>query len=118
MFAPGICSLSFPVFDARHGIPGKVNGEKFFAQKHYLLWQLRDLLSILNGSTVVKVNAPNFRVAFEHEISFTQMYDFLKSKKEYFYNRNIPHSSCLCEICENIVYISKGLNRDIKVQDP
>ena len=29
---------------------------------------------------------------------------------EYCYNQNIPHGSCLCEICENCALLAKGLN--------
>ena len=30
--------------------------------------------------------------------------------KEYCYNQNIPHGSCLCKMCGNFVSHAKGLN--------
>ena len=42
------------------------------------------------------------------------MYDFLKVHKEYSYNKNIPHGSCLYEICENCVLLARGLNKKLK----
>ena len=44
-------------------------------------------------------------------MTFRQLYEFLKSHKEYVFNKNIPQSSCLCEICENIVFVAKGINK-------
>ena len=32
----------------------------------------------------------------------------------FIFNRDIPHSNCLCEICENVVYLSKALAQDGK----
>ena len=48
---------------------------------------------------------------FEEKLKFSQLCDFLKRHKEHVYNSNIPHSSCLCEICENTSLLAKGLNR-------
>ena len=36
--------------------------------------------------------------------------NILKYHKDYCYNQNTPHGSCLCEICENYVLLAKGLN--------
>ena len=38
------------------------------------------------------------------------MYNFLKMHKEMAYNSDIPHSSCLCEVCENASLLAKGMN--------
>ena len=48
---------------------------------------------------------------FEEKLKFSQLYDFLKRHKEHVCNSNIPHLSCLCEICENTSLLAKGLNR-------
>ena len=37
------------------------------------------------------------------------MYEFIKGHPEFDYNRDIPQSGCLCEICENAVYIAKAM---------
>ena len=31
--------------------------------------------------------------------------------REYVYNRDIPQSSCLCEICDNLCFVAKVLNK-------
>ena len=33
--------------------------------------------------------------------------ELIKFNKEYIYNQNIPHASCLCEICENAIFFIK-----------
>ena len=42
------------------------------------------------------------------------MYEYIKSNREYVYNRDIPQPSCLCEICENVCFVAKALNKKIK----
>ena len=49
-------------------------------------------------------------------MTFSQLYNFLKACKEYSYNKNIPHGSCLCDIFENCVLLAKGLNK--KIEEP
>ena len=46
------------------------------------------------------------------EITFRQLYGFIKSQPQLVYNKDIPQSSCLCEICENALYVSKSLSRN------
>ena len=90
---------------------GKVNGQKIFRQKQYLLWTLNDLLNIANGCSTANVESNNTFVGnFDHKLSFRQLYEFIKQNLEYVFNRDIPHATYLCEICENAVYFMKGLN--------
>ena len=96
-----------------HVYVGKVDGKKQFLQKRYLLWTLRDLLDIANGCSVVNQDDLTFVGSFEHKLSFRQLYGFIKSRKQYIYNKDIPHSACLCEICENATYFMKGLNQKL-----
>ena len=96
---------------------GKVDGEKVFKQKLYLLWNIRDVLDIANGSGKIKVPDTFFR-KFEKALTFSQLYDFLKVHKEYAFNKNIPHGSCLCEICENTTLLAKGLNKVLENSIP
>lgn len=77
----------------------KVNGEGTYAEKRYLLWTLRDSSGIINKSE------NNFK------ISFTQLYDFTKIKKQFVDQRDIPETSCLFEICENTALMGKALRR-------
>jgi len=88
----------------------KVDGEKVFKQKRYFLWTLNELLEIANGSSVASNTDNSFVDAFGRKLSFRQLYDHVKQHKELVYNKNIPHATCLCEICENAVYFLKAVN--------
>ena len=93
-------------------------GKRECKQKQYLLWNLRDLLEIINGSKIIaNENFHSFTEAFDHELSFRQMYKFLKIHKEVAYNSDIPHSSCLCEVCEKSFLLAKGINSSLKSSD-
>lgn len=94
---------------------GKQDGERIYKQRLYLLWNLRDILEIANGTGKIEI-ANSFNQTFDKLLRFSQLYDFLKAHKEYSYNKNIPHGSCLCEICENCVLLAKGLNK--KLEEP
>ena len=94
---------------------GMDGGKREYKQKRYLLWKLRDLLEIINGSKIItNENFPSFTEAFEHEFSFRQMYNFLIIHKEVAHNSDIPHSSCLREVCENASPLAKGINSSLK----
>ena len=92
---------------------GIKDGERIYKQKLYLLWTLRDLFEIVNGSGKIKLDDTFFK-RFGKEITFSQLYDFLKAHKEYAWNKNIPQGSCLCEICENTSLLAKGLNKALE----
>ena len=49
---------------------------------------------------------------------FRQLYAFLKSRKELVFQRDIPHSSCLWEIWENTLLLSKGITLSAKIAVP
>lgn len=90
---------------------GRVNGEGNYAQKKYLLWTLAEIVGILNGLKASEIGE-SFPTKFSKVIKFQQLYQFIKSHPEFVFNKNIPQSSCLCEICENVNYISKALSRN------
>ena len=69
------------------------------------------LLNIANGSSLTK-NKPLFKFSIGKKIKFHQLYKYIKSNREYVYNRDIPH--CLCKICENVCFVAKVLNRKTK----
>ena len=93
-------------------------GKREYKQKRYLLWKLRYLLEIINGSKIItNENFPSFTEAFEHELSFHQMFNFLKIHKDVAYNSEIPQSSCLCEVCENTLLLVKRINSSLKSSD-
>ena len=93
-----------------HVYIGKLDGIKKFVQKRYLLWTIRDILEIANGSQEEGVS-DTFCFEFDKGLTFRQLYGFFKYHKQYVYNKNIPQSSCLCEVCENVVLLSKGINK-------
>ena len=37
------------------------------------------------------------------------MHDFIKIHPEFVYNKDIPQSSCLCDVCENAVFVAKSI---------
>ena len=63
----------------------KINGSKQYVQKRYLLWTLRDTLSILNNQE------DGFCVHFEEDLSFSAFYHFIKCKKQFVFQRDIPY---------------------------
>ena len=98
---------------------GKIDGKSSFVQKQYLLWTLRDTLDIINGSELEGVpNETSFNGRFDKVLSFERLYHFFKVHKQYVWNRDIPESSCLCEICENACLLAKGINKHLKLKLP
>ena len=84
---------------------GKENCEWIYKQRLYLLWNPRDIIDIANETGKIEI-ANSFIQTFNKSLTFSQLYDFLKTHKEYSYNKNIPHGSCLCDICENCVLLA------------
>ena len=37
------------------------------------------------------------------------MYNVIKIHNEFVYKKDIPQSSCFCELCENAVFVSKSI---------
>ena len=94
---------------------GKENGKSKFVPIRYLLWTLRDLLDMINGCPLVAQEKFDGIVdIFDKKLTFRQLYNFVKSRKYFVFNRDIPHASCLCEICENIVYLAKSIDAKVK----
>ena len=55
----------------------------------------------------------SFMSEFGRNLSFRQLYELIKVNKQYIYNKNIPHATCLFEICENAVSFMQGLNKSL-----
>ena len=87
-----------------HVYTGKSNGEKQYVQKRYLLWSLHDALKIING-------VAGFKDEFGESLSFSRLYDFIKGKKQIILQKDIPETSCLCEICENASLMAKAVSK-------
>ena len=71
---------------------GKTNGLKQYVQKRYLIWILRDILSILNNLE------DGFGVNFKEDLSFSIFHHFIKVKKQFVFQRDISNTSYLCEV--------------------
>ena len=52
--------------------------ERKYLPRQYLLWTLKGLLGIINGS---ELHTSNFVPTFSEKLSFSQLYDFIKSHK-------------------------------------
>ena len=87
---------------------GKTDGERCYVQKRYLLWNLRDALEILNDQKV------SFKEKFGETLTFRKFYQFIKKKKQFIFQRDIPDTSCLCEICENATLMAKAIPKEKK----
>ena len=93
---------------------GKENGKSKFVPIRYLLWTIRDLLDIINGcSGMVQNETDDFSTIFDKNLTFRQLYKFLKEHKEFVFNKDIPQASCLCEICENLIFLVRALSSKI-----
>ena len=73
---------------------------------------LNDLLDILTGCEVTGIQTEDsFMNEFGRKLSFRQIYKLIKANQQHIYNKNIPHATCLCGICENAVFFMQGLNK-------
>ena len=77
------------------------------------LWPLRDIIDMLNRSGISV--GDSFKDIFEKELSFTL---FHKARTQYIFNCKIPQNTCLCETCENVILLARGLNQACKKSIP
>ena len=96
---------------------GKSEGEKCLKQKRCLNWTHGELFDVVNGSTLLQSGKLFFKVAFDKDLTFRQLYDYLKQHRENVINKSIPHWSCLCEICENTLYLVEGMNKKLPIEE-
>ena len=80
---------------------GKVDCEKQYMQKRFLIWTLRDTLVLIRGQQ----KKPQEKSG--EELAFSQSYHFVKRKKQIVFQRIIPYTLCLCEIYENSALIAR-----------
>ena len=71
-----------------------------YKSKHYLLWTLKEMLSMLN------IDSPNeysFFIKFREKIKFSTFSRLVQETKELYYQEKIPESiSCLFENCSQV----------------
>ena len=89
---------------------GKSDGKRQYMQNRYLLWPLKDTLDIVNGCNISN-DITAYKDKFGSNLSFAIFYRFLKMHKEYVFNKKINRNSCLCEICENVMLVAKGMRK-------
>ena len=71
-------------------------------------------MDIINGSKLLEFSeGDNFCFKFGKDITFRQLYDLLMRHKQYIFNTKIPQWSCLCEICENALFLVNGLHKKL-----
>ena len=58
---------------------------------------------ILNANS--NEGGESFYLKFSQEITFRQLYGFIKNRPELVYDKDIPQTTCMCKICENAVYM-------------
>ena len=73
---------------------------------------LMDVLGILNRAD--DNDGETFQLKFDKVLTFSLFYKFIKSHKQYIFNKKI---TCLCEVCENTTLFGKGLNNACKSKD-
>ena len=90
---------------------GKKDGKREYVQKRYLLWTLRDLLNIIYGVKLEGVsNINTLSDTFGKDITFSSLYNYIKSQEHLIYNRDSPQSSCLHELCKNACRLAQEIN--------
>ena len=58
-------------------------------------------------------NKVKFVAKFEKKNIFNH---FIKAPKEYLFQENIPHSSCICEVCENGSFWGNALKAPLLIE--
>ena len=84
---------------------GKENGKSVFVPIKYLLWNIRGLLNIANRCSLAnEIDTGSFPKVFDKQLTFRQLYAFLKSGEELVFNRDIFHSPHVCAKFARIYY--------------
>ena len=80
---------------------------------------VKKMLGIINGDETIDLSdTDTFVGTFGKRLPFSVLYDFVKERKQFIFNRNIPQASCLCEICEKVCLMAKGINKSCKQSIP
>ena len=96
---------------------GKKDRKHQYCQKRYLLWNLRDLLDILNGNEVAgsTTGVKTFVGRFEKPLPFSLLHNFIRNHRQFIYNQNIPQGSCLWKCVRTLVYLPKASMNVLKL---
>ena len=97
-----------------HRYVGKVDdGKSHYVQKRYFMWTLYDLSNIANRSSLIE-NESSFEFSLSKKIKFHQLYQYINIHRGYIHSKDIPQQPYLCEICKNVCFVAKALNKKIK----
>ena len=93
-----------------HVYVGKFEGKSQNIQQKYLLRKRRDVLDIVNGCEIAAFENDSRSVQdrAEKKLSFSKLYNFLKSHKQCVWNRDIPGFLCLCEVLSKCLSDCQG----------
>ena len=58
-----------------------------------------------------------FCIFFLEKVSFFLIFDFIRRYKQFIDNKNISHTYCFCDTCENNVLLAKCLNNCKRFSD-
>ena len=68
-------------------------------------------MEIINGTSVsILQSSSDVVCCFSEKLNFCELYNFIKGQKLFIYNKNISHTSCLCDTWENNALLAKGLD--------
>ena len=85
----------FTIFEGRNF---RENGQKSRKSWKFLPAKVSaPKINIANGSSLI-TNESSFEFSLGKKIKFHQLYNYIKSNREYVYNRGIPQSSCLAKM--------------------
>ena len=96
---------------------GKKDGERQYCQKRYLLWNLQDLLNILNGKEVAGSTAgvETFVDWFEKPLSFSLLYTFIRNHKQFVITRTFCKDRTSVRYVKILVFLPKASTNVSKV---
>ena len=73
-------------------------------------------MDIINGSNTVQSDAPSdsFEAKFDKKITFSQLAICLSvASSMSLTEKSLNEWSCLCEICENAIFLANGINKKL-----
>ena len=85
-------------------LPGRNNkvydGKSIFESKKYILWTFNELAQIIKEEDDEGLS----------QLKFLTIYRYVRSKKEYIIQRNIPDVDCLCPVCESLELLCEAVS--------
>ena len=91
------------------------HSKRQYKQKIYLLGKIRDLIGLINAlRAITNKQYGSFPETFQQDLSFRQLYEFLKGHKDLARNDQIPQSFCICELCKKALLLAKGINSSLR----